>query len=185
MQPTLRRATQADIPQVQALIAASVRGLSAGHYTPEQVESALLHMFGVDSQLIDDGSYLVIEDAGRITAAGGWSARRTLFGGDQMKGGEDPLLDPATEPARIRAFFVHPAWARRGLARLLFARCQEEAGQAGFRSLELLSTLPGEPLYTALGFTVMERVTVRLPDGVTIAGARMVRPIDAPDAPSS
>lgn len=178
----LRAATTADLPEIRALIADSVRGLSAGFYTREQVESALRHMFGVDTQLIADGSYHVIETAGGLAAAGGWSARKTLFGGDQMKGGEDPRLDPATGAARIRAFFVHPAWARRGLARRLFAHCEEAARGAGFRSLELLATLPGEPLYLALGFVAREPVTVRLPDGVEIPCVRMTRPIAPPPA---
>jgi hypothetical protein len=113
-EPQLRPAVAADVAPLQALIAASVRGLSAGHYTPAQAEGGLREVFGVDTQLVADGTYFVIEAEGAIVAAGGWSARRTLFGGDQMKGREDPRLDPATEPARIRAFFVHPAWARRG-----------------------------------------------------------------------
>src|SRR5919199_2074615 len=123
--PQLRPATPADVPALHALIAASVRGLSASFYTAAQIESALEHMFGVDSQLIADGTYYVVEAGATLVAAGGWSARRTLFGGDQWKGVEDPRLDPNTEPARIRAFFVHPAWARRGLARRLFAACRD------------------------------------------------------------
>lgn len=179
--PALRSATPSDLDAIQSLIAASVRGLSAGYYSPEQVDSALRHMFGADSQLITDGTYYVIEADGEgLAAAGGWSARRTLFGGDQMKEDEDPRLDPAADPARIRAFFVHPAWARRGLARRLFAHCQEAAWSAGFRRFELLATLPGEPLYAALGFQVSERVVVQLADGVGIPCARMARAIDPP-----
>src|SRR5215207_8952415 len=126
--PELRLATPADVPALRRLIEASVRGLSAGFYTEPQVESALRHVFGPDSQLIADGTYYVMTDgAGELVAAGGWGRRRTLHGGDQMKAADDPLLDPAVDGARVRAFFVHPAWARRGLARRLFERCTADA----------------------------------------------------------
>ena len=163
------------------LIAASARGLSAGFYTPAQVEAAVAHVFGVDTQLIADGTYFIVDVPDGPAAAGGWSARRTLYGGDQMKGAEDPRLDPATEPARIRAFFVHPQWARRGLARRLYAACARDAWDAGFRTFELMATGPGEPLYVALGFAVVERVTVHLPGDVAVPFARMRRAIAAPD----
>src|SRR5262245_10112134 len=116
----IRHATPADVPALRHLIEQSVRALSVGYYTPAQIESALRHVFGPDTQLIADQTYYVIVDDGALAAAGGWSRRRTLYGGDQMKAAEDPLLDPATESARIRAFFVHPAWARGGLGRQLF-----------------------------------------------------------------
>ncbi len=165
-----------DVPELHTLITASVRGLSLGVYNSAQIESALEHVFGVDTQLIHDGTYYVIVDAaGRIAAAGGWSRRRTLFGGDQTKHGPDPLLDPQTEAARIRAFFVHPDDARRGLGRLLFAECQAAARAAGFSRMELAATLPGEPLYAVLGFTVTERFSITLPDGVNLPLARMTR----------
>lgn len=176
----LRAATSADIPQLQTLVADAVRGLSAPYYTREQVESGLRHVFGVDTQLIADGSYYVVEADGAIVAAGGWSARATLHGGDQMKTGDDPRLDPATEPARIRAFFVHPDFARRGLARRLYRECEAAAWDAGFRRFELMATLPGEPLYAALGFVVLQRVVVELPDGISLPCARMARPIEPP-----
>lgn len=166
----------ADLPALADLIQASVRGLSRGTYTEEQVESALRHVFGVDTQLIADGTYHVVTaEDGTLAAAGGWSRRRTLYGGDQMKEVEDPLLDPQREPARIRAFFVHPAWARRGLARRLFERCAGEAMKAGFRQLELMATLPGEPLYRALGFEGVESTEAVLPDGVRLPLVRMTR----------
>jgi GNAT superfamily N-acetyltransferase len=175
----LRLATDADLPALRELIAASVRGLSAGYYTPQQAESALVHVFGPDTQLIADGTYYVIdaEDAGQRTlvAAGGWSRRRTLYGGDQTKSGADPLLDPAAEPARIRAFFVHPAWARRGLGRLLFDHCHRAARDAGFRQLTLVATLPGVPLYAALGFVEGERFDVPMGGGLTLPVVRMTR----------
>jgi GNAT superfamily N-acetyltransferase len=174
----LRVATMADVPALRTLIAASARGLSAGFYSAAQVEAAVTHVFGVDTQLIVDGTYYLIESAGSLTAAGGWSGRRTLYGGDQMKRSEDPLLDPAAEPARIRAFFVHPDWARRGLARQLYNECARAAWAAGFRGFELMATLPGEPLYVALGFSIVERVTVTLEGDVDVPFARMARPID-------
>jgi GNAT superfamily N-acetyltransferase len=177
----LRLATRADVPRLCALIDRSVRALSAAYYTPAQIESALKHVFGPDTQLIDDGTYFVIESAaGELVAAGGWSRRRTLYGGDQMKSAEDGLLDPATEPARVRAYFVHPGWARRGLARTLFERCASDATRAGFRAMELMATLPGEPLYLALGFEPVERTTATLPDGKSLALVRMTRPLTAP-----
>jgi GNAT superfamily N-acetyltransferase len=174
----LRPAAPADVPAIQALIGDSVRGLSAGRYDAAQVESSLRHVFGVDTQLIADGTYYVVEAGHALAAAGGWSARRTLYGGDQHKSAADLRLDPATEPARIRAFFVHPGWARRGLGRLLFAACEEAARAAGFRAFELVATLPGEPLYTALGFVAREPVIVPLPDGLTLPCIHMTLEIE-------
>lgn len=173
----LRVATAGDIPRLRVLIADSARGLSVGFYTAEQVEAALAHVFGVDTQLITDGTYYVVDAPEGPVACGGWSARRTLYGGDQMKGADDPRLDPATEPARIRAFFVHPGWARRGLARRIYDECARAAREAGFCSFELMATRPGEPLYEALGFAVVERVTVELPGGIRVPFARMHRSI--------
>jgi GNAT superfamily N-acetyltransferase len=176
----LRVATLHDIPALRALIDTSARTLSADFYSPEQVEALVAHVFGVDTQLIIDGSYLVIDAADGPAAAGGWSARRTLYGGDQMKDDADPRLDPRVDAARIRAFFVHPHWARRGLARRLYTACAAAAWDAGFRRFELMATRPGEPLYAALGFTVVERVVVELPGGVMAPFARMHRTIDLP-----
>ncbi|MFL5580988.1 MAG: GNAT family N-acetyltransferase [Gemmatimonadaceae bacterium] len=175
----------ADVPALNALIAASARGLSAGYYSPRQVEALIAFVFGVDTQLIADGTYYVIETAGGVpAAAGGWSARRTLYGGDQMKAGAgDPRLDPASEPARIRAFFVDPAWARRGLARRLHVACAEAARAAGFGAVELMATLPGEPFYESLGFVAIERVEATLPGGVVVPLVRMARSLaSAPGA---
>jgi GNAT superfamily N-acetyltransferase len=173
----LRVATPHDVPALRVLIDASVRGLSADRYTPAQIESALRHMFGVDTQLVRDRTYYVVEAQGQAVAGGGWSRRRTLYGGDQHKDADDPLLDPAAEPARIRAFFVHPAWARRGLGRLLFETCHAAARDAGFAALELMATLPGQPLYATLGFVPLERVDVSLPDGLHLPCVRMRRAI--------
>jgi GNAT superfamily N-acetyltransferase len=173
----VRLATMADVPVLQKLIEQSARGLSGGYYTAAQIESTLRYVFGADTRLIADGTYYVVEADGRIVACGGWSRRRTLFGGDQMKRGEDPLLDPAKEAARIRAFFVHPEWARRGLGRLLIERSTEAARAAGFLRMELLATLPGEPLYRAAGFAETERFSLQLPDGVEVPVVRMSRAI--------
>lgn len=181
---SLRAATLRDVPALNALIEASARELSVGFYTPEQIAAAVTHVFGVDTQLIADRTYYVIESAEGPIAAGGWSARRTLYGGDQMKGAEDPLLDPAVDSARTRAFFVHPAHARKGLGRRLYAECAEAARAAGFRSFELIATSPGEPLYLALGFRVVERGGASLPGGVSVPFARMYRTIDVPDHPA-
>jgi GNAT superfamily N-acetyltransferase len=177
----LRLATSADIPELGRLIEQSVRSLSMGYYTGPQIESALRYVFGPDTQLIADQTYYVVENkAGELIAAGGWSRRQTLYGGDQMKGAADSLLEPTTEAARIRAFFVHPAWARCGLGRQLFDRCAADAASAGFRTLELMATLPGEPLYLALGFVQLERSVASLPDGEMLPLVRMARPLSVP-----
>ena len=172
---TVRRARSADVPALEALIARSGRELSVGYYTALQAEAITRYVFGVDTQLIADETYLVIEDATHIVACGGWSRRRTLFGADRTKASEDPLLDPATEPARIRAFFVDPAMARRGLGRQLIDQCMAEARKVGFHSIELVATLPGVPLYLASGFTIVERFDLHLPEDVRVPVARMHR----------
>jgi GNAT superfamily N-acetyltransferase len=174
----LREATPEDIPDLQRLIAVSVRTLSVGLYTPAQTEAALIHVFGVDTQLVADGTYYVIEAETGLVAAGGWSARQTLYGGDQAKHEADSALDPNAAPARIRAFFVHPAWTRRGLARRLFDACETAAYARGFRSFELVATLPGEPLYRALGFASVEDVSIPLSGDLVLPCVRMHRSID-------
>jgi GNAT superfamily N-acetyltransferase len=173
----LRIAKSTDVPALLELIDKSVRALSAGFYTGEQIDGALAEIFGVDSQLIADGTYYVIEDGTAIAAAGGWSARRTLFGGDQMKDEADPLLDPSVDAARIRAFYVSPDYARRGLGRQLYAACERSAQAAGFRRFELMATLPGVPLYKALGFEEVDRYTSLLRNGVEVPFIRMSRSI--------
>jgi len=172
-----RLATLTDVPNIQTLIARSVRALSVGFYTPAEYEAALVHVFGVDTQLIADGTYYVVDSPDGLAAAGGWSKRRTLYGGDQMKDVEDPLLDPAGDAARIRAFFVDPAWARQGLGTTLYRVCADAARAAGFRTLELMATAPGEPLYERLGFVAQERTALSLPGGVSLKLIRMSRDI--------
>ncbi|MDB5137080.1 MAG: family N-acetyltransferase [Mucilaginibacter sp.] len=165
MSPTIRPATFEDVPALQQLIALSVRGLSEGYYTSRQVESAIEYVFGVDSQLLVDGTYYVVETRDTIVACGGWSRRNTLFGGDQHKDFEDPLLNPATDAARIRAFFVHPDWARKGIGRLLINICEKAAKNSGFTKMEIGATLPGVPLYEAMGYHTVKKIKVPLPDG--------------------
>jgi len=121
---TLRKATLADVPALNALIARSARGLSAADYRAEQIEGALRGAFGVDSQLLADETYFVVEDAGQIVGCGGWSFRATLFGGDARAGRDASTLDPKTQAAKIRAFFVDPDNARRGIGSLLLDRCE-------------------------------------------------------------
>ena len=171
----LRPATPADTGALTALIERSGLALRDG-YTTAQAAALVRHVFGVDSQLIADGTYYAVEDGDAIIACGGWSKRRTLFGGDRAKAGPDPLLDPATDAARIRAFFVAPERARQGLGRRLMEHCTDEARRAGFRRMELVATLPGEPLYRASGFESVERFELDLP-GVRVPVVRMERPV--------
>jgi GNAT superfamily N-acetyltransferase len=171
----LRAAVAADVENLAALIRESVLGLSGADYSPEQLATALRHLFGVDTRLIEDGTYYIVEAGERPVACGGWSRRRTLFGGDQYGHREDDRLDPRTEAARIRAFFVHPNWARRGIARLLLQECERSARADSFRQLELMATLTGLPFYEREGFTGLERRDLELPDGVRFPLVRMVR----------
>lgn len=169
----LRLARGTDIAAMETLIAASGIALSAGFYTAEQAAAVTRHVFGVDTQLIADETYFLIEQDAIIVACGGWSKRRTLYGADRAKTGPDPLLDPAFEAARIRAFFVAPGMERRGLGRQLMVHCEQQARLAGFRALELAATLPGVPLYLASGFEVTERFALDLPDQIQVPLAKM------------
>jgi GNAT superfamily N-acetyltransferase len=173
---TIRLATTADEPALRAMIPRSARALSHGYYTAAQAEAAITHIFGLDTTLLSDGTYFVVESPeGALAGCGGWSRRRTLYGGNQHKAAEDPLLDPATDAARIRAFFVSPEHARRGVGALLLTECVRAAGAAGFQRLELMATLPGVPLYEASGFRAMEAVTETVPGPVDIPFVRMER----------
>ena len=178
---TLRAATAPDVPLLASLIVRSGIALSKGFYTAEQAQAITSHVFGVDSQLIADGTYYIVEDRNADpvvpVACGGWSRRRTLFGGDQTKRGADPLLDPATDAARIRAFFVEPSMARQGLGRRLIEHCSREAYRAGFRSLELAATMPGVPLYRDAGFTIADEFVITVGAGVEVPLATMRRPL--------
>jgi GNAT superfamily N-acetyltransferase len=164
-----RTATLEDVPALRALIAASARGLAAGDYSREQIEAALGSAWGVDTQLIRDGTYYAVESSGAgIIACGGWSYRQTLFGSDGQAGREAAVLDPATDAARIRAFFVRPDWARRGVGRALLDHCEAAARRAGFRSTALMATLPGVRLYQECGYAGEDSVDFPLPGGLRI-----------------
>jgi GNAT superfamily N-acetyltransferase len=175
----IRLAQPSDVPALQQLIAASVRGLQAGDYTPAQLEGALASVYGVDTRLIADGTYFAVEPVSsvEIVACGGWSKRKTLYGGDQYAGRQDDLLDPATDPAKIRAFFVHPAWARRGIGTIILDACEDAAIAAGFRRLEMGATLTGVPFYQARGYAALEHLTVPLSNGESLPIVRMARDV--------
>src|SRR5215207_2018831 len=173
MEFTIRESTVEEIPVLQKLIPESARKLSAGYYTPQQIESANKYIFGVDTQLIADRTYYIVESAHQIVGCGGWSRRKTLYGGDQMKAEQDPLLDPSKDAGRIRAFFVHPAWARKGIGRRIIQACEEAARADGFTKMELGATVPGEPLYAALGYEVTDRFEIPMADGTTLPAAHM------------
>lgn len=168
----MRLATAADIPALRELIEASVRGLQA-EYTAEQREAALGTVFGVDSRLIADGTYYLVEVNGLLAGCGGWSKRKTLFGADAMADREDDLLDPATDAAKIRAFFVHPDFARRGIGTQILEACEAAAITAGFSRFELGATLAGVKLYERHGYEVIEQVDVVLDGGVVLPVVRM------------
>jgi GNAT superfamily N-acetyltransferase len=177
----IRQAKAMDISALRSLIELSVRGLQKGDYTPAQIEGALGHALGLDTQLIEDRTYFVAEAAeqgGLIVACGGWSNRRTLFGSDRGPNRENAFLDPKTDAAKIRAIFVHPQWARNGLGSLILKHCEEAAQRAGFRTLEMGSTLTGVPLYTLRGYVPHERVAVPLPNGETLPVIHMVKVLE-------
>jgi GNAT superfamily N-acetyltransferase len=154
----IRTALPADSQTIRELIALSARGLSRGYYSEEQVGAALKSVYGVDSLLIEDGTYFVAEADGRIIGCGGWSKRKTLFGGDQFSKRDTGLLDPCLEAAKIRAFFIHPNFARQGIGRAILDRCEAEAADEGFISLELMSTLPGVEFYMACGYVAADPI---------------------------
>ena len=176
----IRPATTHDIPRLREVIEASVRVLQAEDYSPAQIEGALKSVYGVDSQLIADGTYLVAEvfespDNSEIAGCGGWSKRKTLYGGDQYAAREDSLLDPARDPAKIRAFFVDPAWVRRGIGSLILEACENAARKAGFTRLEMGATLSGVAFYRAKGYAALEELEVPLGNGETLPIVRMTK----------
>ncbi|MFC5288310.1 GNAT family N-acetyltransferase [Actinokineospora guangxiensis] len=178
MSPEQRAATRSDIPAIAALMRASVLELFPHFHTPRETASAAAYLTEPDTVLIDDGTYYVHEADGEIVACGGWSKRDKLYTGSGARPGEDRLLDPATEPARVRAMFVHSSWTRRGLARATLNACAEAATTDGFRSLVLMATLPGVPLYRSYGFRELTRADIPLPDGVTLTGVSMELALD-------
>lgn len=157
-----------DRSEIEALVARSARGLGARDYTPQQIEEALRGAFGVDSQLVEDGTYFVVEADGRIVGAGGWSRRRTLFGSDSHAERDPTELDPRTDAAKIRAFFVDPAHARRGVGKTILEHCEAQARSCGFSRFELMATLTGIPLYAAYGYVAGSPVRHPLGGGLTM-----------------
>lgn len=168
-----RLAVTADVPQLEELIALSARVLQAEHYSQDQIEAALGPVFAVDKQLIEDATYFIVEENERIVGCGGWSKRKSLFG--QSICAEQDQLDPRCDPARIRAFFVHPAWVRRGIGRSLMLASEAAARDAGFTSMELVATLTGEPLYVSFGFRAVARFAVPIPGGLHMPVVQMAR----------
>jgi GNAT superfamily N-acetyltransferase len=191
----IRKALPQDIPELRRLIEASVRELQSEDYTPAQMEGALESVFGVDSQLIADGSYLVAEariadaasgsaniSAGKrpgpewtIAGCGGWSKRKTLYGGDRWTAREDSLLDPKRDAAKIRAFFIHPAWARRGVGSKILEACETAAREAGFTSYEMGATLTGAKLFGTKGYVAVEKIEVPLKNGLSLPVIHMAK----------
>ena len=175
----LRKAQPADIPALHELIALSVHGLMTAAYTPSQLQSALGTWLGVDSQLVADGTYFVVEaqqdGATVIVACGGWSKRKTPYGSDHRPGREDTLLDPYTDAAKIRAFFVHPDWARQGIGSLILDECESAARNAGFSRFEMGATLTGVPLYEKRGYIGQESMELPLSNGETLRILRMTK----------
>jgi GNAT superfamily N-acetyltransferase len=164
----IRKAKVDDREAIKHLIAESARNLSLEDYSEQQIEAALLTVFGVDTDLILDGTYFVVESSGALIGCGGWSKRKTLFGGDQFGSRDSSELDPKTEAAKIRAFFVHPEFARKGIGKAILSACENEARASGFRSIELMATLPGIKLYRACGYEGDERVEYEIGDGLKI-----------------
>jgi GNAT superfamily N-acetyltransferase len=169
---THRLATPADMPDLQQLMTASIRDLLPQFLTPEKVEASFAVM-GVDSQLIADGTYFILEENGAMAGCGGWSRRATLFGHNHTAGRDARLLDPASESARVRAMYTDPAFARRGVGRQILELCEAAARAEGFTRTELGATMGGEPLYRACGYEEIERMDVPTPGGVTVPITRM------------
>ena len=172
----IRQATVDDIPLLNQLAQLSIRQLGGKYYSPQQVESSLKYLFGVDTLVVTDGTYYAVEEANQIVACGGWSRRKTPFGGDQASTIQDSgLRDPTGDPAVIRAFYVHPNWARRGIARQLLHHCETQALREGFSWFELTATLSGYPFYSRYGYQEVEKIAMTLPDSITIPGMKMVK----------
>ncbi len=172
----IRRALVEDAPDIHNLIDASIRGLGGRYYDSQQVESSLKHLFGVDSTMIADGTYVVATVKGKVVGSGGWSNRRTPFGGDQATSVRNAALrDPAKDPAIIRAMYVHPAWARMKIGQMIITTCEYAARNAGFTEMELVATLSGVDFYRKQGYSWQEKVDIELPDGTVIPCYRMTK----------
>jgi GNAT superfamily N-acetyltransferase len=175
--PKLRLATLGDRDAMERVMKASARELGSAFYDDRQNASFAEHVAVVDEQLVSDGTYFVIEDGNDIAACGGWSRRDKLFTGNDGSAGGARLLVPPAEPARVRAMFVGPSWARRGFGKMILAACEDAARAEGFIRVELMATLPGVPLYRATGYIDQERFDVILPDGVPLPCIRMTKPL--------
>jgi len=172
-----RLATLEDVPRLTAVMDASISELQRGFLEDDQIEASRAVM-GIDTQLIEDGTYFVIETPdGDVAGCGGWSRRATMYGNDHSPGRDTKLLDPAVDAARVRAMYTNPQYARRGVGRLVLSLCEEAAALEGFTRLELVGTLSGEPLYSAYGFTPFERIEVSVSD-VSVPAVRMQKAID-------
>lgn len=171
----LRTARDEDAPALERLIEHVTRTSLALCYSEAQLAVALGPVFGLDRQLIRDGTYFVVENAGEIIACGGWSKRLAVCGSDRERPGADAEMNPLTDAARLRAFFVHPAWERRGIGRALLTASEAAIRAAGFTRVELAGTLAGEPLYARFGYVVAERYDAPMPGGLTIAVVRMIK----------
>ena len=173
-----RLAVLDDAPAIRELMQTSIREIFPRFYDETQTASAVVHIGHLDLALIEDGTYYVHEADGEIVACGGWSRRNRLYAGSGEAEDDDRLLDPATEPARVRAMFVRSDWTRRGLGRAILETCERAARDEGFTMMALMATLPGEQLYRAYGFREIERTIVMTPDGIGTAAVAMERPID-------
>ena len=172
----IREARRSDTESIAELIAESVRGLAVGFYDNRQIELSIRSVFGIDHQLIEDGTYFVAESDGQIVGCGGWSKRKTLFGASAYGESRDPeLLEPKVDAAKIRAFFIHPSAARKGIGKAILQRCEDEASAAGFRKVEMMATLPGVPLYSACGYEKAESVAIPVGEGLEIECIRMFK----------
>jgi GNAT superfamily N-acetyltransferase len=169
----VRTASLEDVPSLETLIGISARSLARPFYSNDQIEAALESAWGVDTQLIRDGTFFIAESAGKCAGCGGWSYRGTLFGADNLPGREAAILDPDKDAARIRAFFVHPDFARIGIGQNLLQRSEGAAREKGFRAAELVATLPGEPFYRKNGYKQVERLQHPLRPGLTIEFVKM------------
>lgn len=169
---THRAATMADYPALQRLMTLSIRKFIGERLDAARLEASF-EIMGVDTQLIEDGTYFVVESGKEIAGCGGWSRRATMFGGDHSAGRDARLLDPAIEPARVRAMYTHPSYGRRGIGRFVLSLCETAAVLEGFRTLELIATVAGEPLYAACGYEVFERFEAPTSKGATVPCARM------------
>lgn len=168
-----RLATEADLPAIAALMDRAITALQAGFLSPDQIAASRASM-GLDTQLIADQSYWLVFDQERLAGCGGWSRRATLYGGDHAAALRDPaLLDPARDPARIRAMYTDPAFVRRGVGRRVLALCEDSARAAGFTRARMMATMAGEPLYRACGYEVVERVDRMAASGIAVPGAVM------------